>query len=82
MYLFVLIILYLHTIKDFSKLTEMAECADGKSADTWIEDLWTRPAAADDDSMYTAARGKNMMLFPFGKGVSVKAGTLIFLTLQ
>ena len=52
----------------------MAESADGRTAGTFITDLVPKRKEGEEENMYNQEHSMDMLVFPFGKGVTTKLG--------
>ena len=55
----------------------MAEAADGKTCDIWASDLVPKRKEGEEENMYNMVdEPMDVLMFPFGKGVTTKLGWL------
>ena len=52
----------------------MAESADGRTAGTFITDLIPKRKEGEEETIYNQEPAMDMLMFPFGKGVTTKLG--------
>ena len=50
----------------------MAESADGRTAGTWVSDVVVKRKEGEEENVYN--QDADMLMFPFGKGVTTKLG--------
>ena len=54
----------------------MAEAADGRTCDIWSSDLMPKKKEGEEENIYNMEEEMDVLMFPFGKGVTTKLGWL------